>query len=449
MRRWMLGAALLGALSLVAPAALADNSALLATAPAEQVGMSKQKLERITTVFKQEIDQGKLPGVVVMVTRKGKLVYSNAIGFQDTGSGTPMKSDSLFRIYSMTKPFVAAGAMMLVEEGKIQLTDPVSKFLPAFKGQQVSVARPDGEFAKITYTAVPADRENTIQDLFRHTAGLAYGEITVNAPVKEAYTKAGLYNKERDYDARALSPPEFVERIAKAPLVHQPGTVWEYSLAIDVLGRVIEAASGKRLAVYLDDRLFKPLGMSDTGFWISSDKMPRLAQALPIDPASGQPNKLIDVSSPPGNDSGGAGAISTSADYLRFAQMLANGGQLDGVRVLSRTSVQLMTSDHLGARIADSRRVVARHSPSRAMNSRRLITEPSSPTANLNHYSREMRATEWGRWSGLHSSNPAAACRLGGRSAREGSRQGSRWSDSSTAERPMPQPVIWPHSARA
>jgi CubicO group peptidase (beta-lactamase class C family) len=171
MRRWMLGAALLGALSLVAPAALADNSALLATAPAEQVGMSKQKLDRITTVFKQEIDQGKLPGVVVMVTRKGKLVYSNAIGFQDTGSGTPMKSDSLFRIYSMTKPFVAAGAMMLVEEGKIQLTDPVSKFLPAFKGQQVSVARPDGEFAKITYTAVPADRENTIQDLFRHTAG--------------------------------------------------------------------------------------------------------------------------------------------------------------------------------------------------------------------------------------------------------------------------------------
>jgi CubicO group peptidase (beta-lactamase class C family) len=352
MRRWMLAAALLGVLSLVAPAALADSSALLPTAPAEQVGMSKQKLEHITTVFKQEIDQGKLPGVVVMVARKGKLVYSNAIGFQDKGSGTPMKSDSLFRIYSMTKPLAAAGAMMLVEEGKMQLTDPVSKFLPVFKGQQVSVARSDGEFAKIAYTTVPADREITIQDLFRHTAGLAYGEITVNAPVKEAYTKAGLYNKERDYDARALTPAEFVERIAKAPLVHQPGTVWEYSLAIDVLGRVIEAASGKRLAVYLDERLFKPLGMSDTGFWLSSDKMPRLAQAFPVDPASGQPNHLIDVSSPPGNDSGGAGAISTAADYLRFAQMLANGGQLDGVRVLSRTSVQLMTSDHLGARIA-------------------------------------------------------------------------------------------------
>jgi CubicO group peptidase (beta-lactamase class C family) len=352
MRRWILGATLLGAVILVAPAAWSDNGAPLTTAPAEQVGMSKQKLERISTALKQEIDEGKLPGVVVMVARKGKLVYSDAIGFQDKGSSKPMAFDSLFRIYSMTKPLVAVGAMMLVEEGKIQLTDPVSKFLPAFKGQQVSVARADGEFAKISYAIVPADRENTIQDLFRHTAGLAYGEITVNTPVKEAYTKAGLYNTDRDYDTRGLTPPDFVERIAKAPLAHQPGTVWEYSLAIDVLGRVIEVAAGKRLGDYLDERLFKPLRMSDTTFWVSPDKVGRLAQALPVDPASGLPNKLIDVSSPPGNDSGGAGAISTAADYLRFAQMLANGGQLDGVRVLSRTSVQLMTSDHLGARIA-------------------------------------------------------------------------------------------------
>ncbi len=334
MRRWILGAALLGAVILAAPAALSDNAAPLTTAPAEQIGMSKQKLERISTALKQEIDEGKLPGVVVMVARRGKLVYSDAIGFQDKGSSKPIASDSLFRIYSMTKPLVAVGAMMLVEEGKIQLTDPVSKFLPAFKGQQVSVARADGEFAKISYMMVPADREITIQDLFRHTAGLAYGEITVNTPVKEAYTKAGLYNRDRDYDARALTPAEFVERIAKAPLAHQPGTVWEYSLAIDVLGRGIEVASGKRLGDYLDERLFKPLGMSDTSFWVSSDKVGRLAQALPVDPASGLPNKLIDVSSPPGNDSGGAGAISSAADYLRFAQMLANGGQLDGVRTV-------------------------------------------------------------------------------------------------------------------
>ena len=352
MRRWNLGATLLGMLLLAAAAARADISAPLAPAPAEQVGMSKQKLERITTAFKQEVEQDKLPGVVIMLARKGKLVYSNAIGFADKSAGKPMRSDALFRIYSMTKPLVAVGAMMLVEEGRIQLTDPVSKFLPAFKGQQVSVARADGEFAKLTYVTVPADREATIQDLFRHTAGLAYGEITINAPAKEAYTKAGLYNTARDYDARALTPAEFVERIGKAPLVHQPGSVWEYSLALDVLGRVIEAASGKRLGAYLDERLFKPLGMADTGFWVPSDQMGRLAQALPVDPASGQPNKLIDVSSPPGNDSGGAGAVSTATDYLRFAQMLANGGQLDGVRVLSRTSVQLMTSDHLGARIS-------------------------------------------------------------------------------------------------
>jgi CubicO group peptidase (beta-lactamase class C family) len=352
MKQWMLSAALISALVLAVPAAMAENGAPLAVAAADQVGMSKQRLERITKALKEEVDQGKLPGVVVMVARKGKLVYSDAIGFQDKGTGKPMALDSVFRIYSMTKPIVAVGAMMLVEDGKIQLTDPVSKFLPAFKGQTVSVARAEGEFAKVTYTTAPADREMSVQDLFRHTAGLAYGEITVNGPVKDAYTKAGLYNKDRDYDARALTPAEFVERLAKAPLAHQPGTVWEYSLAIDLLGRVIEAASGKRLADYLDERLFKPLKMTDTGFWLSGDKMGRLAQAFPVDPASGLPNKLIDVSSPPGNDSGGAGAVSTAGDYLRFTQMLANGGQLDGVRVLSRTSVQLMASDHLGTRIA-------------------------------------------------------------------------------------------------
>jgi CubicO group peptidase (beta-lactamase class C family) len=348
----ILSVAFFGALILGAPAVRADMGAPLATAPAEQVGMSKQKLDRIGTVLNQEIEQGKLPGVVVMVARKGKLVYSAALGFQDKETGKPMALDSVFRVYSMTKPMVAVGAMMLVEEGKIQLTDPVSKYLPAFKGQQVSVARADGEFARLTYATVPADREMTVQDLFRHTAGLAYGEITINAPVKEAYAKAGLFNPDRDYDARALTPAEFVERLAKAPLAHQPGTVWEYSLAMDVLGRVVEAATGQRLADYLTERVFKPLGMDDTGFWLPADKLGRLSEALPVDPASGQPNKLIDVSKPPGNDSAGAGAVSTASDYLRFAQMLLNGGQLDGVRVLSRTTVTLMTSDQLGTRIA-------------------------------------------------------------------------------------------------
>src|SRR6478736_4671703 len=276
----MLGAALFGALVVTAPSAWSQVNLLgLEQAPPEQVGVSKEKLGRIHDALKQEVEQGKLVGTVVLVARKGKLVYADAMGLQDKEEGKPMALDSIFRIYSMTKPLVSVAAMMLVEDGKIELTDPVSKFLPAFKGQQVSVARADSEFAKVTYVTVPADREMTVQDLLRHSAGLAYGEITANAPVKEAYGKAGLYlSGVRDYDARDLTPAEEVERLAKAPLAHQPGTVWEYSMASDLLGRVVEAASGKRLADFLDDRLFKPLKMQDTAFWVPAGKISRLAQ---------------------------------------------------------------------------------------------------------------------------------------------------------------------------
>jgi CubicO group peptidase (beta-lactamase class C family) len=354
MKRWMLGAALFGALVATAPPAWSQVNLLgLEQVPPEQVGVSKEKLGRIHEALQESIADGKLAGTVVLVARKGKLIYADAAGFQDKDEGKPMALDSIFRIYSMTKPLVSVAAMMLVEDGKIELTDPVSKFFPAFKGQQVSVARPAGEFARMSYTTVPADREIIVQDLLRHTAGLAYGEITLNAPVKDAYIKAGLYLPGvRDYDARDLTPAEEVERLAKAPLSHQPGTVWEYSLAVDLLGRVVEAASGKRLADFLGQRLFEPLKMRDTGFWVPGAKMGRVAQPLAVDFASGQPIKVIDVSKEPKNDSGGAGGVSTAADYLRFAQMLLNGGQLDGTRVLSRTTVALMTSDHLGTRIA-------------------------------------------------------------------------------------------------
>jgi CubicO group peptidase (beta-lactamase class C family) len=338
---------------LAAQVASADVGLPLPQAAAEQAGMSKQKLDRIREVLQREVDQGKLPGTVVMIARKGKLVYADAVGFQDKAESKPMALDSVFRIYSMTKPLVSVAAMMLVEDGKIQLTDPVSKFLPAFAGQQVSVARADPEFARITYTTVPADRAMTVQDLLRHTSGLAYGEITVNQPVKDAYAKAGVYLPGvRDFDARHVAPAEQAERVGKVPLVHQPGRVWEYSLASDILGRVVEAASGKRLGEFLDERLFQPLAMVDTGFSLSANKMVRLAQPFPTDPASGQPNRVIDVSVQPNNDSGGAGAVSTARDYLRFTQMLLNGGQLDGTRVLSRTTVALMTSDHLGTNIS-------------------------------------------------------------------------------------------------
>jgi CubicO group peptidase (beta-lactamase class C family) len=324
----------------------------LATATPEQVGMSGERLRRISTMLRQEIADGKLPGAVVMVARRGKIIYSDAIGFQDKGENTPMKLDSIFRIYSMTKPLASVAAMMLVEDGVIQLTDPIAKFLPAFKDMKVSVAH-TGEDGKVTYTNVPAAKPIIVQDLLRHSAGLAYAEITKNEPVKAAYVAAKFSQPGvHEYDSRGMTSAEQVERIAKAPLAHQPGTMWEYSMAVDILGRVVEAASGKRLAVVLDERLSKPLKMTDTSFWLPAAKMPRLAQPLAVDLTSGQKISVLDVSAEPANDSGGAGALATATDYLRFGQMLLNGGELDGARVMSRSTIKLMTSDHLGTRVA-------------------------------------------------------------------------------------------------
>lgn len=342
---------LLGAVCLFA--SVAAVAADPARGEPAQAGMSAQRLAVITEVFKREIEHGKLPGVVMLVARKGRLVFDQALGMQDKERGTPMPRDAIFRLYSMSKPLVSVAAMMLVEDGKLVLTDPVSKYQPQMKGLQVSVAKADAEFAKVTYTKVPAEREMTVYDLLRHTAGLAYGEITANAPVKEAYTKAALFIPgAREFDSRDMTPAEQVERLAAAPLAHQPGTVWEYSLASDLLGRVVEAAAGKRMGDFLSERLFAPLKMTDTGFWAAPEKLKRLAQPLPVDPVSGLPYNLIDVSAQPKNDSGGAGAVGTASDYLRFGQMLLNGGQLDGARILSRPTVALMTSDHLGTRIS-------------------------------------------------------------------------------------------------
>ena len=338
-------AALAYVVTALCPSALLQAQSLPSATP-ESVGMSAQRLARIKEAFAQEIDKGNLPGVVVLVARKGKLVYSETIGFQNKEAGKPLSKDAIFRIYSMTKPLVSVAAMMLVEDGRMQLNDAVSKFVPAVKGLQVSAAKADGEFARIAYSPVPTDREMTVQDLLRHTSGLAYANLTLNSPVKEAYAKGGI-----DGDPRGLTPAQEIESFSKSPLAHQPGTVWEYSLSTDMLGRVIEAVSGKRLADFMEERLFRPLEMKDTGFWVTQEKMSRLAEALPLDAWSGQPNKLLDVSAVPNNDSGGGGGVSTAADYLRFAQMMANGGQLDGKRYLSRTTVELMTSDHLGTRI--------------------------------------------------------------------------------------------------
>ena len=285
MCRWKILATTALAAMLVAATAVLPVSARelqpLVTATPEQVGMSVERLGRITTMLKKEIADGKLPGAVVMVARKGKIVYSDAIGFQDKGAETPMKLDSIFRIYSMTKPLVSVAAMMLVEDGVIQLTDPVSKFLPAFKDMQVSVAS-TGADGKTTYTNVPAAKPITVQDLLRHSAGLAYAEITKNEPVRAAYVEAKFSQPGvHEFDSRDMTPAEEVARMAKIPLIHQPGTMWEYSMAVDILGRVIEEASGKRLAVFLDERLFQPLKMVDFGLLGApvEDLAPRAAAA--------------------------------------------------------------------------------------------------------------------------------------------------------------------------
>ena len=313
----------------------------LPTATPEEVGLSSARLARVTELVKGEIAKGRYPGAVGLVARRGKVVYFEALGQRDPQSAAPMTKDAIFRLYSMTKPFTSVAAMMLVEDGKILLNDPVSKYLPKLKNLQVSVPRVDPQTGRVSYALVPTEREMTIQDLMRHTSGLVYGVFTSHAGVKEAYAKEGV-----DWDG--VTPAEQIERLARVPLAHQPGAAWEYSLSTDVLGRVIEAVSGATLGQFLQERVFAPLKMTDTAFLVPNGKAARLAEPFAKDPVSGDAVKLLDVTVAQKNDAGGAGSAGTVADYARFSQMLLNGGQLDRVRLLGRATVAQMSSDHLG-----------------------------------------------------------------------------------------------------
>ena len=328
--------------SALGPFARAQAASPLPLAAPADVGLNADRLARIGEAFEAEIAAGRLPGAVIMLARRGKLAYAQALGFRDRASNARMTADDIFRIYSMTKPLVSVAAMILVEEGRIGLADPVGRFLPGMDRLQVSVAR-DGGFAM-----APTTRPMQVYDLLRHTSGLAYAELTQNTPVKEAYVRARLWTQGRDFDSRTPTPEEFVRELAQAPLARQPGTTWEYSLSSDTLGRVVEAASGQRLEAFLEARLFRPLRMASSGFALATGGAARLAMHSGVDAAlNNQPVTMIDVSQPPGNASGGAGGVSTAADYLRFAQMLAQGGELDGVRILSPATVRLMTSNHI------------------------------------------------------------------------------------------------------
>jgi CubicO group peptidase (beta-lactamase class C family) len=320
--------------------AAATWAADLPTASPEDLGFSSDRLARIGPVIKGEIEKGQYPGAVVLVARKGKVVYFDSFGQLDPASGKPMTKDAIFRLYSMTKPYVSVAAMMLMEEGRLRVTDPVSKYIPAFANLQVSVPVTDPYTGAAKYVNVPVDREINIQDLLRHTSGIVYGPYTSHPKVKELYAKEGV-------DWKDVTPAEQIERLAKVPLAHQPGTTFEYSLSTDVLGRVIEVISGMTLGQFLQERIFTPLAMTDSAFIVPQEKLDRLAQPFATDKATNTPINLLDVTVPQKNDAGGAGSVGTAADYARFLQMMINGGQLDGVRLLSPTTVRYMTADHL------------------------------------------------------------------------------------------------------
>ena len=337
MKRLATSVVLLGVL-LVSPLAWAQG---LPTAKPEQVGLSAERLDRVSRALRSEIEAGKIPGAVALVARKGRIVYFESFGVRDKATGEPLGRDAIFRLYSMTKPFTSVAAMMLMEEGKFLITDPVSKFLPPLGKREVSVPQFDPVTGKVGYVVVPAEREITIQDLLRHTSGLVYAGFTPNARVKELYEANAVGWADQ-------TPQEQIDRLAKVPLAHHPGTTWEYSLSTDVLGRVIEKVSGTTLGRFLDERVFVPLKMPDTAFVVPAAKLNRLAQPLAVEPSTGQPIKLVDVTVAPKNEAGGAGTAGTTMDYARFAQMLLNGGQLEGTRLLSPTTVAFMTADHLG-----------------------------------------------------------------------------------------------------
>jgi CubicO group peptidase (beta-lactamase class C family) len=308
----------------------------LPTARPEEVGLSASRLERIGQALRADVERDRIAGAVVMVARKGRLAYVESVGYRDKAAGARMTPDAIFRLASMTKPMVSVAAMSLAEEGRLLISDPVTRYLPALG--QMQVRADDG-------TSVPPQRPMTIQDLLRHTSGLTYGNRGTSAVHQ-------MYPQSSNTASQQMTGEEFIDRLSRAMLLSHPGTRWEYSFSTDVLGRVLEVVSGKPLAVLLAERIFRPLQMADTGFVVGADKRSRIAQALPRHPDTGAEVTLPDPTVPRKFDCGGGCAVSTAGDYLRFAQMLLQRGSLEGAHVLGPRTVDYMTSDHLGTSIA-------------------------------------------------------------------------------------------------
>ena len=327
---------LLTAVSSATVPALSENDY---AAPAE-VGLSADRMAALRSHIAGYVDAGRLVGATTLVAKKGKIAHFETYGQLNKENGTMMPEDAVFRIYSMTKPITGVGLMMLWEEGKFKLDDPVSKYLPEFANQRVfSGANEDGSLQ-----TVPVERESTIRDLLTHTARLAYG-VFGNTPVDQLYLKAGLFNPE-------LSLAEQTKILGGLPLLYQPGQAWVYSLSVDVQGRLIEVLSGQSLGEFFEDRIFKPLGMVDTGFFVRPDQLDRFVEVYAPDEEQKQlvayrGDFFSDFTVKPNSESGGGGLVSTTMDYWRFAQMVANGGELNGTRLLKESTVDLMHQNHL------------------------------------------------------------------------------------------------------
>jgi len=305
----------------------------------DQLGFAADRLQRVTSAFQGYVDSGQIPGAVVLIARKDKVAYFRAFGFRDREQKIAMTTDSIFRIASMTKPIVSIGAMMLAEEGKLDIGAPVSQYIPEFKDLKVSVERVDPATGKKESTLQPQIRPMSVQDLLRHTAGLVYGPPIGNGPIPETYRDANV-------GGRNETLAEMVTKISKLPLANQPGEVWEYSVATDVLGRVIEVVSGMDLDRFIEERITKPLGMTSTGFYVREADRERVAQPQ-TDPATGKRPPMFDPAEKPKKISGGGGAVSTASDYLLLCEMLIHGGKLGNIRLLSPSTVGLMTSNAL------------------------------------------------------------------------------------------------------
>jgi len=308
------------------------------TVTPEDVGFSSERLRRIRPVMQAYVDQKKLPGLITLVARQGKVVHFEIYGLMDIEAEKPMQADSIFRIYSMTKPITSVAAMMLYEEGLFQLNDPVYRFIPAFKDVKVL-----GSVTSGTPALVDLEREITIRDLMTHTSGLTYAFLE-DSPVDTMYEQAGLFNRDKTLQ-------ENVQELAKMPLVHQPGSAWRYSVSTDVLGYIVEVISDTPLDTFLKDRIFDPLQMVDTDFYVPQEKIDRFAALYSLAEDGGleltDPSATGEYAKPPQNLSGGGGLVSTMTDYLQFAQMVLNGGELDGIRLLGRKTVALMAINHL------------------------------------------------------------------------------------------------------